>query len=58
LNVVWLLLIVHSTIAIRQHVVLDALAGAVLGGAFAWAALRWRPASPRTFHATMSSYHS
>lgn len=35
LNVVWLLLIVYSTVATRQHVVLDVLAGVALGAAFA-----------------------
>ena len=40
-NLLWVLLIVYSTLAIKQHVVLDALAGAVLGGAFAWASMRW-----------------
>ena len=42
-NAVWLLLIVHSTLATKQHVVLDALAGVALGLPFAWASLRWRP---------------
>ena len=41
-NAVWLALIVWSTVAVRQHVVLDAVAGAVLGGAFAAASLQWR----------------
>ncbi len=40
---VWLLLIVYSTMAIKQHVVLDVLAGALLGGLFAWASLRSLP---------------
>jgi membrane-associated phospholipid phosphatase len=35
LNVVWVLLIVHSTVATRQHVVLDVVAGAALGAVFA-----------------------
>ncbi len=34
-NVVWVVAIAWSTIAVRQHVVLDALAGTVLGAAFA-----------------------
>ncbi len=42
LNVVWFLLIVYSTLAIKQHVVLDVLAGAVLGMIFALLSLRWR----------------
>lgn len=43
LNGVWLLAIVWSTVATRQHVALDAAAGALLGAAFAWGALRWGP---------------
>ncbi len=43
LNGVWLALIVHSTLATRQHVALDALAGALLAAAFAWPALRFSP---------------
>lgn len=50
-NGVWFSAIVYSTLAIRQHVVLDVLAGALLGLAVAWLSLRWRPApslpSPR-----------
>ena len=41
-NTVWVLLIVHSTLATKQHVVLDVLAGAALGLVFAWASLRSR----------------
>ncbi|WP_326539575.1 phosphatase PAP2 family protein [Pseudorhodoferax sp.] len=37
----WLLAIVWSTLALRQHVVLDVVAGALLGLAVAEAALRW-----------------
>lgn len=47
INWLWLALIVYSTLAIKQHVVLDALAGAVLGGAFAWASQRWWPPMAR-----------
>ncbi len=35
LNLVWMLAIVWSTVAIRQHVVLDAVAGTALGTLFA-----------------------
>lgn len=42
LNGGWFLLIVHSTLAIKQHVVLDVLAGGALGCVFALASLRWR----------------
>jgi membrane-associated phospholipid phosphatase len=41
-NTLWFIAIVWSTVAVRQHVVLDALAGAALGGMFALASLRWR----------------
>jgi membrane-associated phospholipid phosphatase len=36
LNVIWCLGIVYSTMATRQHVFLDVLAGAALGAAVAW----------------------
>ena len=44
-NAVWFLAIALSTLAIKQHVVLDAVAGALLGLLFALPSLRWRPAS-------------
>ena len=44
LNWLWLGVIIYSTLAIKQHVVLDVLAGLLLALAFAWPALRWRPA--------------
>lgn len=43
INMAWFLAITYSTLATGQHVLLDALAGAVLGAVFAWASLRWRP---------------
>lgn len=43
-NLVWVALIAWSTMAVRQHVALDVLAGAALGLAFALLSLRWRPA--------------
>jgi membrane-associated phospholipid phosphatase len=42
-NALWFLAIAYSTIAIRQHVVLDAVAGAALGAAVAVPSIRWRP---------------
>ena len=42
-NIAWVLAITWSTVAIRQHVVLDVVAGALLGSAFAWASLRRLP---------------
>ncbi len=47
LNAGWFMLIVYSTLAIKQHVVLDVVAGALLGVAFALAALRRPPGEPR-----------
>jgi membrane-associated phospholipid phosphatase len=47
LSAAWFVLIVYSTLAIKQHVVLDVLAGLLLGMVFAWGSLRWRPADPR-----------
>lgn len=41
LNIAWVLAIAWSTVAIRQHVVLDAVAGTLLGAAVAWASIRW-----------------
>jgi membrane-associated phospholipid phosphatase len=46
LNGAWFLLIVYSTLATKQHVVLDVAAGVPLGILFALAALRWRPREP------------
>ncbi|RYF65910.1 MAG: phosphatase PAP2 family protein [Comamonadaceae bacterium] len=43
LNVAWFAAIAWSTLAIRQHVVLDVVGGGVLGLVFAWASLHWRP---------------
>jgi membrane-associated phospholipid phosphatase len=43
LNIAWLLAITWSTVAIRQHVVLDVVAGACLGAVFALLSLRWHP---------------
>jgi len=41
LNWAWCTAIVYSTLAIRQHVAVDALAGLVLGGVAAWLSLRY-----------------
>jgi membrane-associated phospholipid phosphatase len=41
LNIVWFVAIAYSTVAIRQHVVLDALGGAALGALFAALSIRW-----------------
>lgn len=46
-NLLWFAAICLSTLAIKQHVVLDVLAGAVLGLVFAMASLRWRPSAQR-----------
>lgn len=42
-NAVWFTAIAYATLATKQHVLLDVLAGATLGAGFALAALRWRP---------------
>ena len=42
-NLAWFLAIAWSTLAVKQHVVVDVLAGAALGLVFALASLRWRP---------------
>lgn len=44
LNTGWFAAIVYSTLAVKQHVALDAIAGLLLGLAFALPSLRWRPA--------------
>lgn len=41
----WCAAIVYSTIAIRQHVALDAVAGLVLGGVAAWLSVRVQAAN-------------
>ena len=46
-NATWFALIVYSTLATKQHVVLDVIAGAVLGLIFAGMSLRWRPVFAR-----------
>lgn len=47
LNLAWLIVISYSTLATKQHVVLDVLAGGLLGLGFAMMSLRWRPGSAR-----------
>jgi membrane-associated phospholipid phosphatase len=42
-NAAWFAAIAYSTLAVKQHVVLDVLAGALLGIAFAGPSLHWRP---------------
>lgn len=39
----WFVAIAYSTLATKQHVALDAFAGALLGSTFALFSLRWRP---------------
>ncbi|MEP6873640.1 MAG: phosphatase PAP2 family protein [Burkholderiales bacterium] len=46
-NRAWFVAIAASTLLVKQHVVLDVAAGALLGIAFAWPSLRWRPAPGR-----------
>ncbi|MEO8153413.1 MAG: phosphatase PAP2 family protein [Rhizobacter sp.] len=42
-NALWFVAIAYSTMAIKQHVALDAAAGALLGIAFALPSLRFKP---------------
>ncbi len=42
INAVWFIAIAWSTLATKQHVVLDVAAGALLGTGFALLSLRWR----------------
>jgi len=51
LNWLWFAAIAWSTLAIKQHVVLDVLAGALLGIVFALPSLRWRPDPRRSVRA-------
>ena len=46
LSVLHCIVIVWSTMAIRQHVFLDVVAGVAVGWAFAWVALRWTKEHP------------
>jgi membrane-associated phospholipid phosphatase len=46
-NAVWFVAIAYSTMAIKQHVLLDVVAGALLGAAFALPSLRLRPGRGR-----------
>jgi len=43
LNAAWFAAIAYSTLALKQHVVLDVVAGGLFGAAFALLSLRWRP---------------
>lgn len=44
LNLAWLLVIAWSTVAVRQHVVMDVVAGAALGALYGALSLRFGPA--------------
>jgi membrane-associated phospholipid phosphatase len=43
INAAWFAAIVYSTLAIKQHLLVDVAAGACLGLVFALMSLRWRP---------------
>ena len=45
-NALWLLLIIYSTLAIKQHVVLDVAGGILLALLFVWPSMRWFPGNP------------
>jgi membrane-associated phospholipid phosphatase len=57
LNVAWFAAIVWSTLAVKQHVVLDVVAGALLGLAFALPSLRWRVRGAGGAHADIIAHH-
>jgi len=46
-NLAWFLVIAYSTLATKQHVALDVVAGALLGVLIAVMSLRWRPGEAR-----------
>ena len=52
INALWFVAIAWSTLAIKQHVALDALAGAVLGIVFAQLSMRWRPGTQQLSSST------
>lgn len=43
INALWCACIVYSTLAVKQHVVLDLLGGVALALAFVWLSQKWRP---------------
>jgi membrane-associated phospholipid phosphatase len=43
LNVIWCAAIAYSTLATKQHVAIDMIAGAALGAGVAWCAIRRKP---------------
>lgn len=55
LNAAWFAAIAYSTLAVKQHVVLDVIAGALLGAVFAYPSLRWRPRGAQAHE--RSGYH-
>lgn len=55
-NGAWFAAIAYSTLAVRQHVVLDAVAGALLGIAFVLPSLHWRPGRSEWVR-SRSGYH-
>ena len=57
INRVWFIAIAASTLMVKQHVVLDVAAGALLGIAFALPSLRWRPTPDRPVRADIIDRH-
>ena len=57
INRVWFVAIAASTLMVKQHVVLDVIAGALLGIAFALPSMRWRPApaAPRRISSAVNN---
>ena len=52
----WCIAIVYSTVAVRQHVAVDALAGLVLGAVAAWLSLRYRRAMQSSFQVSRTGH--
>jgi membrane-associated phospholipid phosphatase len=55
LNAAWFVVIAYSTLATKQHVTLDLVAGALLGLIFVLPSLRWRPGGDKSAACTAQS---
>ena len=49
-NALWVLLIIYSTMAIKQHVALDVAGGTLLALLFVWPSMRWFPGNDTGNH--------
>ena len=57
-NGVWVLLIIYSTMAIKQHVALDVAGGVLLALLFVWPSMHWFPADPTADPTADLKYHA